>query len=70
MGLNGGNMTSIHPYDAQNRKRELAERVPAAEERKPTLAERLEAGKVRAASQDAGRQPLDAPRTTKAATEH
>jgi hypothetical protein len=70
-GMNGDNLTSLHPYDAQRQKRELAERVPATEEKKPsTLAERLEAGKAKAAAHNAARQTNDTPQKKKDVTEH
>ena len=51
-GINGGNLTSLHPYDAQKFRLELAERPAASASKKPpTLAERLDAGRAKAAAQ-------------------
>ena len=60
-GIEGDNITSLHPNDARTAKRELAERVRAADAEKPkaTLAERLEAGKAKAAAHNAGREAID-----------
>jgi hypothetical protein len=69
-GINKDNLTSLHPYDAQRQKHELAALVPAAEEKRPTLAERLEAGKAKAAAHEAGRPTPDTPRRAKATAEH
>lgn len=69
-GVNGDHLTSLHPYVAQTQKRELAARVPAAEEKKPTLADRLEAGKAKAAAHNTERQPPDTAHKKKDVTEH
>jgi hypothetical protein len=70
LGVNGGDLTSLHPYDAQQQKRDLAERIPAAVEKKPTLAERLEAGKLKAAAHNAERQANGEPQKKREAAEH
>jgi len=57
-GVSDGNITSLHPYVAQTRKRDLAARAALSEDRSAqSLAGRLEAGKVKAAAHisDAGR---------------
>jgi len=48
-GINGSELTSLHPYVAQTQKRELAARV-AEEKATTTLTSRLEAGKTKAAA--------------------
>ena len=50
-GIEGGNLTSLHPFVAQTKKRELAALAAETEEKAaPTLADRLEAGKAKAAA--------------------
>ncbi len=67
-GINNGNLTSLHPYDAQRQKRELEAAIPAVEAKKPTLAERLSAGKAKADAHNASRNVSDTPqRRTNAA---
>ena len=70
-GNNDGNISSLHPYDAQKYKRDFAASVSETEEKpKKTLAEQLEAGKTKAAAHNASRKTPDAPSKTKKAAEH
>jgi hypothetical protein len=69
-GLNGENLTSLHPYTAQSYKHKLAERPAAANEKaKQTIAERLEAGKQKAAEHNASRLTLGTPHRSAGAAE-
>jgi len=53
-GMSDGQLTSLHPYAAQMKKRELENRVAARNEPdKLTLADRLETGKAKAAEHNA-----------------
>jgi hypothetical protein len=74
LGINNGNLTSLHPYTAQSKKRELTECYTAVtkmlDNAKPTLAERLEAGKAKAAAHKSARQETDSPKKKKETTEH
>jgi hypothetical protein len=55
-GINGDSLTSLHPYDAQKHRRELAAELPPVKESKPpSLSERLEAGRIKAAEHNAAR---------------
>ncbi len=70
-GVKGDNLTSLHPYDAQTKKRELTERASATEEKsKPSLSDRLEAGKAKAAAHNAEHKTPDTPQKKKDVTEH
>ncbi|MCL2798489.1 MAG: hypothetical protein FWD58_10675 [Firmicutes bacterium] len=70
-GFKNEHITNLHPYKAQNYKNTINDYQSAFARKKPsTLAERLEAGKAKAAAQDATRQPSDTPQKKKNAAEH
>jgi hypothetical protein len=70
-GLSGENLTSLHPYEAQIYKRDLAERSPVPAEKKPkTLTQRLEAGKKKAAAHDTKQVPSKTTNKAKKNPEH
>jgi hypothetical protein len=73
-GSKDNNLTSLHPYTAQSKKRELGMRYAGVEEKnmkdKPILTKRLNAGKEKAAAHKAPRNAPETPRKQKNKTEH